>query len=207
VGFARRPAHGLEVLLQAGLFFGGQARGRGLGLAPQRLGLGIGLAMGRGLQQPALEGGAFGLLRLLLDAHQPAQGGLGLLGSDRRFEAHRRALPGRRGGGGFGDTRLARFEGAHHMLFHGALGQLHGLGDLAVGAAVDAIEQEDLPGALGQGAQGRLDALQVMVDLQGLFGRLGEGFVVGVLQASATRSRLPSLRKWSMARLPALRSR
>ncbi|MND93995.1 hypothetical protein D3C80_861980 [compost metagenome] len=61
------------------------------------------------------------------------------------------------------------------MLFHSTLGQLHGLGDLAVLAAVDTVEQEDLPGALGQGAQGSVDALQVVIDLHGLFRGLGHG--------------------------------
>jgi hypothetical protein len=81
------------------------------------------------------------------------------------------------------------------MLFHSALGQLHGLGDLAVGAAVDAVEQEDLPARSGK-AQRRLDALQVMVDLQGLFGAAGaKGSSSVCCRPSATRSRLPSLRK------------
>jgi len=55
------------------------------------------------------------------------------------------------------------------MLFHSALGQLHGLGDLTVLAAVDAVEQKDLPGTFRQGTQCGFDALQVMIDLQRLF--------------------------------------
>lgn len=39
---------------------------------------------------------------------------------------------------------------------------------------MNAVEQEDLPGALGQGTQGGLDTLQVVVDLHGLLRGLGQ---------------------------------
>ncbi|SST11055.1 Uncharacterised protein [Acinetobacter baumannii] len=56
------------------------------------------------------------------------------------------------------------------MFFHGALGKLHGLGDLRVGAAVDAIEQENPPGPLGQAAQGGLDPAPLVAGLERLLG-------------------------------------
>ena len=49
-------------------------------------------------------------------------------------------------------------------------GKLHGLGDLRVGAAVDAIEQENPPGPLGQAAQGGLDLAPLVAGLERLLG-------------------------------------
>ncbi|MNR19851.1 hypothetical protein D3C85_1366640 [compost metagenome] len=62
------------------------------------------------------------------------------------------------------------------MFFHRALGQFHGAGDLAVGAAVDAVEQEDLPRTLRQAAQRRLHMAQLAARLQRRLrrGRLGQ---------------------------------
>ncbi len=67
---------------------------------------------------------------------------------------------------GFAQAGLAGLEGAHHMFFHGTLGQAHGFGDVRVLATVDAIEQKDLPGALGQGAQRRFDMAQIIARFQ-----------------------------------------
>ncbi|MNY20191.1 hypothetical protein D3C86_1536610 [compost metagenome] len=52
------------------------------------------------------------------------------------------------------------------MFFHGTLGQAHGLGDLGVFAAVNAIEQKDLPRTLGQRTQRRFDMAQIIARLQ-----------------------------------------
>ncbi|MNI12457.1 hypothetical protein D3C73_656400 [compost metagenome] len=52
------------------------------------------------------------------------------------------------------------------MFFHGTLGQAHGLGDLGVLAAMDAIEQKDLPRAFGQCAQRRFDVTQIVACFQ-----------------------------------------
>ena len=59
---------------------------------------------------------------------------------------------------------------AHHMFFHGTLGQAHDLGNVGVLAAVDAVEQKDLPGALGQTAQRSLDMTQVIAGFEGRLG-------------------------------------
>ncbi|PAV70545.1 hypothetical protein WR25_06588 [Diploscapter pachys] len=48
---------------------------------------------------------------------------------------------------------------------------------------MDAAEQEDLTGAFGQRPQGRLDALQVVIDLQGLVGGLAVRHAVRIMQA------------------------
>ena len=52
------------------------------------------------------------------------------------------------------------------MFFDGTLGHACDLGDLGIGAAMDAIEQKDVPGALRQAAQGRLDLAQIIARLQ-----------------------------------------
>ncbi len=52
------------------------------------------------------------------------------------------------------------------MFFHGTLGQAHGLGDVGVLAPVNAIEQKDLPGTLGQGAQRGFDMAQIVARFQ-----------------------------------------
>ena len=52
------------------------------------------------------------------------------------------------------------------MFFHGALGQAHGFGDVRVLATVYSIEQKDLPGAFGQGAQCRFDMAQIITGFE-----------------------------------------
>ncbi|CAI8861010.1 hypothetical protein EMIT0P258_20487 [Pseudomonas sp. IT-P258] len=85
--------------------------------------------------------------------------------SERRVRSGSRCFPWRTRIG-LPKAGLAGFEGAHHMFFHGTLGQAHGLGDLGVFAAVNAIEQEDLPRALRQGAQRGFDVAQIVARLQ-----------------------------------------
>lgn len=52
------------------------------------------------------------------------------------------------------------------MFFHGTLGQTHGLGDLGVFTAVNAIEQKDLPRAFRQRAQRGFNVTQIIARLQ-----------------------------------------
>ncbi|MNE19673.1 hypothetical protein D3C80_1127630 [compost metagenome] len=78
----RRLLHGAQITLQGLVILARQKARRPLTQAPHCLGLGIGAAMGRVGQQPALELGALGQLRLLIDPAQPVQGGLFVLGGD-----------------------------------------------------------------------------------------------------------------------------
>lgn len=76
------------------------------------------------------------------------------------------------------------------MFFHSALGKPHGRGDLAIGAAVHAAEQEDVAGALRQLAQSVFYELQCGAGLHRLFGRWLRIVVIGQQRAQGAAARV-----------------
>ena len=76
------------------------------------------------------------------------------------------------------------------MFFDGTLGHTHDLGDLGIGATVNAVEQKNMPRALGQAAQGRLDLAQVITGFQGGLGltAVGVGFGLPVMADPLARA-------------------